>query len=254
MPWSRFEPGFTRHPKRLKCGPLASWLWTCSVDHCTEYRTDGFLDRASVPGLVPGLSSAVLKKCVQSLVDVHSWEWDASRGGYLVHGYLEHNLTAQQVESDRESSRRRYRTWKSNAAGRGDANAVANAVSDGATAAQQTLYPNGPRQSVSQSVSQKPPGLDVDVDLAREVSHPGSDRIAHAMGFRTAPEPRAGSGPARIGDLIESTASIALARPPYGRYGEILARIKAEQPEQDPAESERQALDEFDRELKRASR
>jgi uncharacterized phage protein (TIGR02220 family) len=149
MAWSRFEPGFTRHPKRLKCGPISSWLWVCSVDHCTVYRTDGFLEAASVPALVPGLSAGTRKKAVIALLGVGSWEETA--GGYRVHGYLEHNLSKAQAEEAAEAGRRRYHRWKD---GR---NAVSNDSPNGATNAYANALVTPPllgHQSVSQSVKE----------------------------------------------------------------------------------------------------
>lgn len=130
MGWSRFEPGFSRHVKRIKCGPVASWVWVCSVDHCTEFRTDGFLDEAVIPTLCAGIKSSDVKKAIASLLAVKSWE--RSAGGYIVHGYLEHNPSAEQVEADMSAARKRYRRWKykrdDNAVGDGVANGVGNAA------------------------------------------------------------------------------------------------------------------------------
>jgi hypothetical protein len=143
MAWSRFEPGFSRHPKRIKAGPVASWLWIASVDHCTEFRTDGFLDDAAVATLCPTLKPAELKRQVEALVAVRSWE--RVEDGYLVHGYLEHNQSARQVEADRQASKDRYRKWRDQ---RSD-NAVGNAAANGVAAPLQTDL------SVSQSVSHR---------------------------------------------------------------------------------------------------
>lgn len=110
MAYARFVPGFSRHMKRLKCGPVSSWLWVCSVDHCTEYLTDGFLDEQAVPGLCPAINGANLKRCVDNLVALGSWE--KVPGGFMVRNYLKHNLSKTQVEAERESSRHRYLNHK----------------------------------------------------------------------------------------------------------------------------------------------
>jgi hypothetical protein len=112
MSWSRLVPGFSRHPKRLKAGPLASWLWICSVDYCTEHLTDGFLPDFCVPTLCPNMRGGNLKRAVDNLLAVGSWE--LVDGGYRVHDYLKHNQSKSQVESDREAGRQRYHKWKSN--------------------------------------------------------------------------------------------------------------------------------------------
>jgi hypothetical protein len=96
-----------------------------------EFLTDGFLDEASVSGLCPAIVGSALKRAIENLLAVGSWE--RVPGGYTVHGYLEHNLSKVQVESDRVASRERYRTWKSRqlrSQQRPD-NAVANAVDNG---------------------------------------------------------------------------------------------------------------------------
>lgn len=132
MAWSRFEPGFSRHPKRIKSGPIASWLFVCSVDHCTEFKTNGFLDAAAVPTLCPGMKTAELKKATAALVAVRSWE--PTQGGFTVHGYLEHNPSAEQVEADRTASRERYRRWKDKRSDNSVTNGVGGAVSNTAAA------------------------------------------------------------------------------------------------------------------------
>ena len=111
MSWVRFVPGFTRHPKRLKSGPISSWLWVCSVDHCMTYLTDGFLDEMALSGLCPTVVGVALKRAVENLVACGSWERVES--GYRVHGYLEHNLSRAQIEADRTAARERYQLWKS---------------------------------------------------------------------------------------------------------------------------------------------
>jgi hypothetical protein len=130
MPWSRFEPGFSRHPKRLKVGPIASWLWVASVDHCTEFRTDGFLDAASIVTLCPTIKPAELKRHVEALIAIRSWE--PVEGGYQVHGYLEHNQTARQVEADRQASKDRFLKWMSQRRSNAVANGVVQQESNGA--------------------------------------------------------------------------------------------------------------------------
>jgi hypothetical protein len=184
MPWSRFEPGFSRHPKRLKVGPIASWLWIASVDHCTEFLTDGFLDDAVVATLCPTLKPTELRRQVEALVAVHSWERIA--GGYQVHGYLEHNQSARQVEADRRASRDRYRRWTAQRSDSG----VSNGVSNGVPAKIQADL------SVSQSVSQRflePPEVSTRSTTKRaQRAQTGAPGIAHAIDSAVEPaqEPR----------------------------------------------------------------
>ena len=137
MAWSRLEPGFSQHVKRLKSGPIASWLWVCAIDFCTLHGTDGFVDSVALAGLCPSLRPAERKRAIKVLVDVGSFE--ERDGGVYVHGYLDHNPSKAQVEKDRAASRTRYDRWRerrqaSDGDPNGAANAVANAVYNGAAA------------------------------------------------------------------------------------------------------------------------
>lgn len=166
MAWSRFEPGFSRHPKRMKAGPVASWLWVASVDHCTEFRTNGFLDKASLASLCPSLKVSELKRAEAALVEVSSWL--PCEGGYLVHGYLEHNLSAEQLEADRAASKERYRKWS----GKRAVNDEPNGIQTPLQTPPQHRSSNSLPQSVSQSVSHQKPSVprQTPVDNPPEVS------------------------------------------------------------------------------------
>lgn len=108
MPWSRFEPGFSTHPKRLKCGPVASWLWTCSVDFCTAHHTDGILDEFAVKFLLQQFDIEDHAHLVDVLVATNSWERLDNGVSFRVHDYLDHNISAEQARRQAESSKNRY--------------------------------------------------------------------------------------------------------------------------------------------------
>jgi len=216
------------------------------VDHCTVYRTDGFLEAASVKSLVPGLSASTLKRAVAALLEVGSWV--EAKGGYLVHGYLEHNLSKEQAEAALASGRRRYHRWKDgrNGVSADEPNAEANALAT-------------PRllghQSVSLRIKDKVKDVDSAVGGTARASAPGDPGSESAPGELEGEHPSsghdAGTRPAvHIGSLVNG----ALPRPPIGRYGEILRRVQAERPEQTPDEHGALALAELDRELKGAPR
>jgi len=140
----RFVPGFSRHPKRLKCGPISSWLWACSVDYCMEHLTDGFLMAEAIPTLCSNITGAALKRAVDILISVESWT--PVEGGYLVHDYLKHNQSKAQVEADREAARQRYQNYVDKQRNNGVRNASTNAPpNDEKTASQQ------PSRSVGRS-------------------------------------------------------------------------------------------------------
>jgi hypothetical protein len=166
MPYVRFVPGYTSHPKRLKSGPVSSWLWACSVDFCTVHLTDGFLMNEAVPTLCPNITASALKRAVDNLIAVKSWE--PVTGGYMVHDYLRHNLSREQAEEDQEQGRQRYYRW----ADKRRSNAVTNALDQPIPNALDQRSPNGVTNDThSQSVSQ----LDIKPTTSKGT-------IAHATG------------------------------------------------------------------------
>src|SRR5262245_13273237 len=110
MSYLRFVPGFSRHPKRIRSGPISSRLWMCSVDYCLTHLTDGFIPDEAIPLLTSNLTPSALKRATDNLLAVGSWE--KAPGGYLVHDYLMHQPSKADVEADRAASRRRYLTWR----------------------------------------------------------------------------------------------------------------------------------------------
>lgn len=110
MAWVRFDPGFTRHKKRLKAGPIANWLWVASVDYCVEHLTDGRLPRGSCSALVAGVSRSALGRAVKRLLDVRAWERDGE--DYIVHDFLEYQVSRKEVKRSREAGKERARKFR----------------------------------------------------------------------------------------------------------------------------------------------
>lgn len=102
--WVRVDDHVPEHPKFLKAGPVAAWLWVCGNCHCNKYLTDGFIDEAAVRGLgqIPGA-----RKQAALLVSVGLWE--RCEGGYRVHDYHDHNPRADQIKAKREQDKLRKR-------------------------------------------------------------------------------------------------------------------------------------------------
>lgn len=108
MVWLRIDSNVPKQPKFVDAGPVASWLWLAGVAHCRTAMTDGFIQKALVPTLVPGLTQPF--KHAERLVQVTLWHH--ALGGYQVNGYLEWNPSKKEVErlrkmdSDRKKGRR----------------------------------------------------------------------------------------------------------------------------------------------------
>lgn len=91
--WSRVDDSIPHHPKFIKAGPIASWLWVCGNCHCTKYLTDGFIEVSVVKGL--GHIPQVYRHA-DTLVRVGLWE--RCDNGYRVHDYDQYNPTAEEVQ------------------------------------------------------------------------------------------------------------------------------------------------------------
>jgi hypothetical protein len=108
IPWVRVDINLRHHPKGIKAGPLGRDLFVSGLQHCTEFRTDGFIAEDVVPHLAPGQPrpAAVVKR----LVEAGLWSWDADRKGFVVHDYLDRNPSKDEiharVEQRREAGRR----------------------------------------------------------------------------------------------------------------------------------------------------
>lgn len=51
MPWVRIEDTVPDHPKFLRAGPIAAWLWLCGLCYCQRQLTDGFIPKEALPFL-----------------------------------------------------------------------------------------------------------------------------------------------------------------------------------------------------------
>lgn len=102
MAWIRIDDQIADHPKFLKAGAVASWLWVSCLAYCQRYLTDGFIPEQILPRLGTVRNAKAL---AERLVEVRLLE--RVEGGYRVHDYLEYNSSAQEVKSDREWDRTR---------------------------------------------------------------------------------------------------------------------------------------------------
>lgn len=91
MSYVKVESTVRLHPKFLKAGPAASWLWLCGLAHCQEALTDGFIADEALPFL--GVPNA--RRLAAVLVDVGLWHTE--QGGWRVHDYLDHNNSASDI-------------------------------------------------------------------------------------------------------------------------------------------------------------
>jgi hypothetical protein len=93
MPWVRLDDGFGEHPKIIKAGSLAGWLYVMGLGYCNRNLTDGFIPIGMVTRLTD-LDDAC--RLAERLVDAGLWE--ATGGGYRVHDYLDYQPSREQAE------------------------------------------------------------------------------------------------------------------------------------------------------------
>lgn len=103
------EDGIRHHPKILRVGAEAAWLWAAAIDYCREQLTDGFLPAAALTTL--GRFRGKLSTLVSVLVTEGLFE--ATSDGWRVHDFLEHNHSKAQVLKHRDEARQRKRASRS---------------------------------------------------------------------------------------------------------------------------------------------
>jgi hypothetical protein len=135
-PFVQLDDQIANHPKILKAGPEAAWLWTCAIAYCQNHLTDGYVTRETLhtmPGfkgrhqqLADRLVNAVKPGGQHGLLERHGDD-------YLVHDYLEHNPScAEVVERRRKAAERKARERDKTDASQRDGRVTTN-VTNGVT-------------------------------------------------------------------------------------------------------------------------
>lgn len=102
MGWSRIENGIKRNPKILKVSPSAKIFYIWGILHCNEMATDGFIDDSIVPILAIEVGDMNYEPYLHELTLVQTGQrfplLERVDSGYMIHNYLEYNLSHEQVE------------------------------------------------------------------------------------------------------------------------------------------------------------
>lgn len=88
----KIETAVARNRKFVKAGPAPAWLWLCGLAYCQESLTDGFIPHEAITFL--GVKNA--RHLVGHLVAAQLWE--EKQGGWQVHDYLQHNISAEDIK------------------------------------------------------------------------------------------------------------------------------------------------------------
>lgn len=164
------------HPKIHEVGPIASALYQAMIQHCGNRRTDGFVANGYVPFLLPPEwlgrisvdgESIELKHLLEHLLQAELLH--AVDGGYLVHDFLDWNLSRSEIDALRESKQ---------AAGR--KGGLTRAAKAGARAsalppAQTTALPPAQASGGGSASSKSQADTDTDTDTDTEVKQVGSE-------------------------------------------------------------------------------
>jgi hypothetical protein len=107
MVWVRLADDFPHHPKILKAGPLAGWLWACGLAYANRYATDGLipLEQVRLLGDVPD-ADVVAKRLVQVGL------WEVVGGGYQIHDFAAYQPSSHEVKREREAAARRQAEYR----------------------------------------------------------------------------------------------------------------------------------------------
>lgn len=128
--WFRVDDQMPWHPKLMRAGGDAGWLWVCGGCWIAAHGTDGLIPRAAIPMLSDRKSPLRL---AERLIDVGLWE-DRGEDVYM-HDYLDWNPTAVEVAerrakraaAGRVGGKQSGKVRRSKAASKPEANGEANA-------------------------------------------------------------------------------------------------------------------------------
>ena len=120
--WIKLDDGFATHPKIIAAGPLALSIQIRALCYSGRYLTDGFLPEGILSSLFTGMEriglevAGVMEPDGRQLVgmgldaDEIDWcaymvghgLWETVPGGYLIHDYLDYNLSRKQAQELRK--------------------------------------------------------------------------------------------------------------------------------------------------------
>lgn len=107
MSWVKIDDQFVDHPKLVRVGSVAGWLYVCGLCYCARYLTDGFIPKEQVSRMVTDhdVTPLVTALLTQQL-------WVTVDGGYKVHDYLKYNPSQKQVLEQREYNAKRQAKFR----------------------------------------------------------------------------------------------------------------------------------------------
>jgi hypothetical protein len=97
--WVKIDDHFPNHPKVVRAGGDAAWLYLCGLCYCAEHLTDGKIPAAMVPRLSDRKAPM---KLARKLVDVGLWDGSETTG-FVVHDWCDWNPSADEARKKRSA-------------------------------------------------------------------------------------------------------------------------------------------------------
>jgi hypothetical protein len=150
------------HPKIIRAGAEAAWLWACSLAFCNAHHTDGFVPADMVCTLYPPLAAKVSRLSAK-LVSVGLWHRES--GGFRVHDYAEYQYGASKARKKAKTAARvaRFRQRESERLGNARSNADVTPDETPVT----IVYPPHPTTTTTPTAA---------LDLAAQIAQHHADR------------------------------------------------------------------------------
>lgn len=108
MPYVQLDDQIAQHPKVLRAGAEAAWLWACAIAYCNRQLTDGYVPTEALATM--GAFRTPVRKLATTLVSVGLF--DQVDAGYRIHDYLAQNpdrstvLQRRALAADRKARQR----------------------------------------------------------------------------------------------------------------------------------------------------
>lgn len=97
----RVDDHLDENPKIERAGEDAAWLYICGLCYCGRNLTDGVIPKSKVPKLVSGRVASRVKALLAEGL------WMEDENNYIVHDYLSHQRSREQIENERRTARER---------------------------------------------------------------------------------------------------------------------------------------------------
>jgi len=105
MTWIRVDDDCTNHPKFVRAGGKAGWLWLAGQGYCGRLRTDGLIPKMAAHLLQPGGKSL-------AAILVREGIWHDEGEHYRVHDYHDYQPSRAQIEERERQTVARVKAWR----------------------------------------------------------------------------------------------------------------------------------------------